>query len=694
MRTICFVAFASVLCLTTLIALPAAGAYSQDGPGVAAGRVRLDQFPDPGLYEVGSKMWLKASEAVSYRPLLAEAMTERCPHSFDVLNYNVIMKIDTDAATIWGNTTVTSTSEQEALASIDLDFTVLTVDSVLGAAGPLTYSYSDPVLSIDLGESYEPGDTFFVRVVYHGTPGNEGPGGFGGFWFEGAPVMGYQMGVGLVADPPSMGKYWIPCWDWPCDKATADYRVTVVGSGKKVVCNGVLTETIIDTVANTATYVWSETHQIPPHLMTVHARRFTELVDSTYSWIHYWVWAPDADNARIHFQNVHVMMDAFSSRYGSYPFSKFGYVAAAKGDMEHQTCVTHNAMTIQPNHTYDWLLAHEMSHQWWGDCVSVNDWRDIWLSEGFATYSEAIFEEYAYGSSAYRTYMQVSLMTPVLHMSENFPIYDPNYLWGTTVYEKGGCVLHMLRRVVGDSLFFAALAAYRQAHEYSSAVTSEFQDIVESVSGRDLDWFFNEWIYDVGWPVYEYSWNAVERTGEPGTYDFSLTIDQVQTKGPVFAMPIDVKITTATGDTLVTVTDSLQHESFALIINSQPMAVTIDPDNWILNEAEEVPYAGITDGGETGRGAGLVLEQNEPNPFGLATAIRYAVPAETHVRLVIYDAAGRRVTNLLEATVPQGSGQVTWDGRDDAGRNVAAGTYFCRLSAECGRRTIPIVVVR
>jgi aminopeptidase N len=694
MRAQSFPAITFALCLAALITSLAGGAYCQDDSSQAAGRIRLDQFPDPDQYEVGSRMWLKASEALSRRPLVAEGLAERCPHSFDVLNYYVIMKIDTDAATIWGNTTVTSTSEQAGLDSITLDFTVLTVDSVLGAAGPLGYSYDDPVLSIGLGESYEPGDTFFVRVVYHGTPGNEGSGGFGGFWFDGVPTMGYQMGVGLYADPPSMGKYWVPCWDWPCDKATADYRITVVGSGKKVVCNGVLTETVIDTEANTATYVWSETHQIPPHLMTVHARRFTELVDSTYSWIHYWVFPADAEDAAIHFQNVDVMMDAFVSRYGPYPFSKFGYVAATKGDMEHQTCVTHNRMTIQPNRSYDWLLAHEMSHQWWGDCVSVNDWRDIWLSEGFATYSEAIFEEYAYGTAAYRDYVANSLMRPVLHMSENFPIYDPNNLWGTTVYEKGACVLHMLRHVVGDSLFFAALAAHRTAHEYSSAVTSEFQDTVESVSGRDLDWFFDEWIYDVGWPVYEYSWNAAEQGGAPGTYALALAIDQVQTNGPVFTMPVDLKIVTAGGDTAVTVVDSTGHQSFDLVVASEPIAVELDPDNWILDEAEEVPYAGVDGQGDAGREAGLALEQNKPNPFGPATTIRYSVPRGMHVRLSIYDAAGRRVVNLLDGELRDGSGQVMWDARDASGRNVAAGTYFCRLTTECGGRTIPLVVVR
>lgn len=648
-------------------------------------------FPDPAQYDVGSREWLRASEAIKYRPLVDEDLAERCPHAFDVLSYDVTMTIDVDGHLIYGDTEVTSVSEQDGLSAIDLDLTVLTVDAVLAGEDSLAFTHTDPVLSIDLGDAYAVGDTFRVRVVYHGTPGNEGAGGFGGFWIEGAPLMAYQMGVGLNADPPSMGKYWIPCWDWPCDKATADYRITVIGVGKKVVCNGLLVSTELDSVANTATYVWSETHQIAPHLMTVHARKFTELVDSTYDWIHYWVFPTQVAAAGIHFQNVDIMMDAFVERYGAYPFSKFGYVVAMRGDMEHQTCVTHNAQTVQANHGYDWLLAHEMAHQWWGDCVSVNDWRDVWLSEGFATYSEAIFMEYAYGPETYRNYMQQSLMTPVLNSGENFPIYDPDYLWGTTVYEKGGCVLHMLRGVLTDSVFFDALAAYRAAHEHSSATTVEFQAVAEAVSGRDLDWFFNQWVYDVGWPIYEYSWRAVDQGGQ---YALNLVIDQVQTNGPVFAMPVGVKITTAAGDTTVCLTVDEAHEVFDLTLDSDPTEVEIDPDNWILNEAEEVPHAGVDQVDGAGSAPELALAQNIPNPFGRATVIRYSLPRPEQARLEIFDAAGRRVACLLDRTLPAGWGEVTWSAMDDHGKEVAPGTYFCRLAAGGASPVTRMIVVR
>jgi aminopeptidase N len=676
-----------VIALIFVVSAVVPGTAVASAPPGDSNRKYTGGFPNPSIYEVGSREWFRAGEALAMRPLVSEELAERCPHSFDVLNYDVTMTIDVDAEVLYGNTRVTSVSQEASLSSISLDFAVLTVDSVLSGADTLAYVYADSVLAIDLGQSFAVGDTFEVRVVYHGTPGNEGAGGFGGFWFEGAPVTAFQMGVGLDADPPSMGKFWIPCWDAPCDKATADYRITIPGVGKKVVANGVLVSARLDSVGNTATYVWSETHQIAPHLMTVHARKFAELVDSTYDWIHYWVYPTQADAALTHFANVDLMMDAFIDRYGPYPFSKFGYVSAPKGDMEHQTCVTHNASTVVANHNYDWLLAHEMSHQWWGDLVSVNDWRDVWLSEGFATYSEAVFWEHAYGAEAYRTYMLQSLMTPVLNSGENFPIYDPNYLWGTTVYEKGGCVLHMLRHVVGDSAFFDALAAYRQAYAFSSAVTGEFQAQVESVAVQDLGWFFDEWIYDRGWPVYEYSWQVIE---DEGQYSVNLVIDQVQTNGPVFTMPVDVEITTSAGDTLLVLPVDAAHEVFDLVLASEPTAVTLDPDRWILKEAEEVPYAGV--GGVVP--AELRLEQNVPNPFSRATSIRYSVPRAQGIRLEIYDAAGRQVVSLIDGPVGPGWREVTWDARDRNQRLVAPGTYFCRLSAAEGRTATRMIVLR
>jgi aminopeptidase N len=656
------------------------------------GPLARDKFLGPPTAEPGSRDWLKAIEGAQHERLADMSRTDNCPHSFDVLHYDIALNIDFDLQVLAGDTHVRAVSETEGLATIDLDLTVLTVASVTSAGQPLSFTHNDPILSIDLGQAYAVGDTFEIDVFYGGHPGNEGPGGFGGFWFAGSPLMAFQMGVGLEADPPSMGKYWFPCWDWPCDKATADYHITVP-EGRTAVCNGVLVATENDVRARTTTFHWSETHPIAPHVMSVAARLYTELVDPTYDWIHYWVFPEQAGNAPIHFGNVDVMMDAFIDRYGPYPFSKFGYAAATIGDMEHQTCVTHASYLIGPQHTYDWLLAHEMSHQWWGDCVAINDWRDVWLSEGFATYSEAIFMEYAYGFTSYRNYMVSSLMNPVLNSSESFPIYDPEYLWGTTVYEKGGTVLHMLRHVVGDDTFFDALAAYRQAYEHGNAVTAQFQEVVETVSGRDLDWFFDEWIYDLGWPNYRYAWQAFPA---PGGYRVDLIIAQVQSVGPTFTMPVDVRLAYAAGDTLITLWVDEAFKTFTFTLPSQPVSVQLDPDNWILKHAQETSIGAVAEKPDAGSGVGtpdLWLAAGVPNPVRGGFTLSYSAAHGQHLRAEIFDICGQRVATLADAAVPAGSGTLAWNGLGAGGGRAPAGVYYLRLAAAGGAFTRRVVLV-
>jgi len=642
-------------------------ALADDGPVPLA----RERFGEPG-----SREWLKAMDRTRHEAHMARERIENCPHSFDVLHYDIDLSIDFDNEILYGDTYVQSVSQEAGLSEITLDLTVLTVDQVLADGVPLTFAYEDPTLTISLDQAYAEGDTFEVEVIYHGHPGNEGAGGFGGFFFQGNPKIAFQMGVGLVADPPSMGKFWFPCWDWPCDKATADYAFTVP-SEKWAVSNGDFLGAEEDSLAGTTTYFWSETHQISPHVMMVAAREYAWFNDRIYPWINFWVYPEDVGDATEHFANVRYMMEAFVDRYGPYPFGKFGYVATPKGDMEHQTCVSHLAILIQPNHTYDWLLAHEMGHQWWGDCVTINDWRDIWLSEGFATYSEAIFFEHFQGEAAYHNYVQSSLMNPVFNSSESFPIYDPDYLWGTTVYEKGALVLHMLRHVVGDETFFDILAAYRTAYEYSNAITPQFQEVAETVGGHDLDWFFQEWIYDIGWPEYEYAWNGWA-SGE--IYRMNILIDQVQRVGPIFAMPVDVEISTVAGDTLVVLWVDEEHESFHLELEAMPTGMEIDPDNWILNTADPVAYSAV----DRYAAAGLHLAPQTPSSSGAGAVIRYEMPRAGDARLVVFDAEGRQVRTLFSGTLPAGEGEVLWDGCDDVNRPVSSGTYFCRMETAAG----------
>jgi len=334
----------------------------------------------------------KFHEVEAQRPLVLSKPDSL--HDFDILKYDLDIDFDLNAQTLNGTAGVLIRSEAAGLDSIFLHLVQLTVDSVWMGGKNLSFSHSSGVIDIGLDSTISAGDTFEVFVAYQGHPGNEGPLGFGGFYF--LPKVAFSMGVGLYTDPPSMGRYWFPCYDVPNDKAEFDMSHTVP-LGKVAVSNGILVDTIPDLAESTMTYIWSEHHPTSTYLVAVSISDYVVVPDSVYSWIYSYVYPEDSSKAVTSFRNVNRMMDAFEGFFSPYHFDKFSFVETPKGDMEHQTCVAHVSWLINGLNNYDWILAHELAHHWWGDWVTVGDWRDIWLSEGFATYCEAIYEEYMGG---------------------------------------------------------------------------------------------------------------------------------------------------------------------------------------------------------------------------------------------------------------------------------------------------------
>ena len=263
-----------------------------------------------------------------------------------------------------------------------------------------------------------------------------------------------------------------------------------------------------------------------------------------------------------------------NEKYGMYEFP-------FNGGMEHQTNTGQGTFNES-------VTAHELGHQWWGDMVTCKTWHDIWLNEGFATYSEAIWFENKPGSSG----------LPALHAhmatrrpgSVNGTVYcstvtDPNRIFSSDFsYRKAGWVLHMLRKAVGDQTFFDILAEHRARHEYSAATTADFIQTASDVAGQDLSWFFNPWIYQPGAPTYQYGWQAATIGGQPY---LRLRIRQTQSASyPLFPMPIEVRVSTTGGTQTFTVFNDAATEHFLLPLAAAATGVTLDPDNWILNEGK------------------------------------------------------------------------------------------------------------
>lgn len=255
--------------------------------------------------------------------------------------------------------------------------------------------------------------------------------------------------------------------------------------------------------------------------------------------------------------------------------------------------------------------------------------------------------------------------------SWQFPIYNPpaQYLFGLAVYHKGSWVLHMLRYLVGDSTFFNVLRTYRQRFQYKSATTADFVSVVNALAGKDMSWFFDQWVYRKGWPVYAYRWTT---TAHGGGYRLNVTIQQHQSED-VFRMPVPLTVKAGVVETTFVANNTARTQVFEFFVPFLPDTVIFDRNGWILKQMSNLPVSVPNDG--VGLPKSFALYQNYPNPFNSTTVIRYDCPVEGFVALKVYDLLGREVGTLVQERQRGGRYEVLFDGRA-----LTSGIYFYRLT--------------
>ena len=569
----------------------------------------------------------------------------------------------------------------------------------------------DQILRVDLGGTIPAQDSFRLGVSYYGRPDA------GIYYSSYNDGLTYVMNIPwLWTDFPVGARYWFPGKDAFYDKATVELWITVP-STYEVVASGRLKS--IDTIGGNWRYHWVSSYQIPTWYIVfavsdyVIVRDSFLYGDSTMPIMH-WVKHADSINALTAFYNVPDMLHFFSDLFGHrYPFfeEKFGFVKLPNigWAMENQTNVFW-AIPIPPSHHFELIVAHEIAHQWWGCAVTPNSIREIWLSEGFATYCEALYSDHWVGGVSYHDYMAYLMIYYMNNgsraLGHPFPMYDPpdGAVWTTTIYEKGASVLHMLRRIVGDTLFFEILASFYGTHKYSSATTSDFLAVAESVSGQDLDWFFEQWVYKAGYPEYEYSfsWDSLS----PDSFRVNLLIEQVQSQDwnvPIFKMPIDIEIYSSTGDTaLFVVWNSLESQSFTLFVDSKPEGLRFDPGNWVLKRAT---FVGIEEEEDYELGIRNYELTAYPNPSRGKTVISYRLsvigknsdPITDYlspITISIYDLTGRLIRTLPITDHRSPITELTWDGRDNQGKEVQNGLYFTKSEIGSFVQTTKVILIR
>ncbi len=496
---------------------------------------------------------------------------------YDVLFYDLDLTMDHVAQVVSGTVSMRATPTGSAIDTVDINLLDnMTVSAVTMNGSPVAFSHFLDLITVTLDASYAVGDTFTVDVTYSGTP-SASAGAFGFDTYSGKPM------IWSLSEPYGARSWW-PCKDLAADKPDSiDFRITV-DTSLTVASNGLLRSTSVS--GSQKTWYWHESYPIATYLVSVAIHPYVVFSD----WYHYgptdsmeirnYAFANHLSTVQNESAPTADMITHFSDIYGQYPFvnEKYGHAEFLWGGaMEHQTMTSMGFWNES-------VVAHELAHQWFGDMITCNTFNHIWLNEGFATYSEALWDEFQYGRSTFKKTMKSTRYfgAGTVYVSD---LTDWNRIFDSNLsYNKASWVLHMLRHVVGDSTFFNILQTYYAdpAVQYGSATTAQFQSICESVSGMDLNAFFQQWIYGEYYPIYSYSWTP---TPASGGYDVALTIEQKQTN-QLFTMPIDVYFQFASGNTTLVVRDSLATQDFTLHVNSEPTDVRLDKALWILKAVE------------------------------------------------------------------------------------------------------------
>ena len=612
-------------------------------------------------------------------PQLFEQDSQNSPkHKFDVLNYKINVDIRNCFISPYpknfnGSVTVTFRVDS-ALNSVQLNAvnTSIVVNSVSLAGNSFTHTGN--ILTVNLDRTYNAGETVQVKIDYT---------------HQNVSDQAFNVSGGMVFTDcePEGARKWFPCYDKPSDKATLDLTAKVPAN-VRLGSNGRLNDSLV--TGDTIYYHWISRDPVATYLTVMSAK-----VNYNLDIVYWHKLSNPADSIPIRFyynsgenvtsikQKIIPMMTFYSQKFGEHAFEKNGFATLNSqfswGGMENQTLTS-----LCPNCWGENLISHEFGHQWFGDLITCGTWADIWLNEGFATYLEALWLENTSGYTAYKNDIN-SDASGYLSSNPGWPMYNPswavttpgvNELFNTAItYNKGACVLHMLRYTLGDSVFFNAIKSYATdsagGYKYNSSVTDDFTSKISTVAGQDMSWFVNQWVKEPNHPVYQNYYNFLQAAGS--NWDVKFTARQTQTNSVFHKMPLVIKVGFSTGsDTLIRFMNDANNQLFVFTFNRQPTSLVFDPNNDIvLKQASLILGVSSPENEIAGE---YSLSQNYPNPFNPATFINYHLKEFSSMNLVIYDIYGKSIQTIINEDQPAGNYEVQFDGS-----NYPSGVYYCRM---------------
>ncbi len=513
------------------------------------------------------------------------------PHYLQDRNVNVdhiklTVSFDLDKKQVIGRAELRLRPIVDGVQRIELDCEDTRVDSVSVGQTRAGFVIDGKKLRIELPRRYSRGRAFLLAIEYVSTPRQ-------GIYFTG-PDEGYPDKPVQIwtQGQDTDNHHWFPCIDEPKGRLTSEIVATVTDSWT-VISNGRLISDRRNRDEGTRTVRWLQDKKHAVYLITLVAGEFSRVVQQEEGpLIDFYCEPGREEDAERAFENTAAMIALYEEDFGEkYPWDKYTQVAVQDfifGGMENTSATTQTDLTLHDERAHldfssDFLVAHEAVHQWFGDQITCREWSHGWLNEGFATYFEARWQEHHRGIDEYlyeillmaRGYLSESYQRPIVQRSYNQPVD----IFDRHLYEKGGLVLHMLRRELGDEAFFDSIRHYLSRYKDHNVLTVDLQRAIEDVTGRNMDWFFDQWVFCPGHPQFKvtYSWNDDERTA-------TLSVRQTQ-KNP-FRCSLDIAFLLEDGRQEYRAKITEKEHSFVYRLDSQPKAVQFDSGYSVLKTVD------------------------------------------------------------------------------------------------------------
>ncbi len=548
----------------------------------------------PHCFPAGLLLSLALAAGISAAPVAASGQTigaynpprtwpER-PRRFDLIHQRIAISVDWTHLAIQGEvqTTVVATTTTD---TVRLDADHLMIIGATDSKGRKLRFQADPThVTVRLPKRAAPGDTVRFTLAYSGVPER-------GLYFVPRSHVVWTQGEAIET------RSWVPTYDFPNDKATWEFLVTA-DSGMSVLSNGTLVSVTPAPGGRARVWNWAQLQPASTYLYSVVIGPLTLLHDQ---WrgrpVDYWV-APDTVPAGWRtFGETPSMIEIYSEVLGvNYPWPKYSQAIIPDftyGGMENVSATTQTDLILhgaegEPEDNGRGLTAHELAHQWFGDLTTTATWSHAWLNEGLTTYMESVQNEKSRGWSAgQRSWYDQQQEAMGADLRQERPL-----VWGDTaadpiqlffsghIYPKGAQVAHQLRRLLGDSLFWAGMRRFLTDNAYRPVRTEDFAIAFERTANIDLDWFFDQWCYGIGYPKVKVArqWDAVAKS-------LRVTVTQTQTidsTHPLFRFPVTIRLITADSVVRREILVTKQEETFTLSLPQEPLSFRFDEGGWLL----------------------------------------------------------------------------------------------------------------